>query len=562
MSGRGDGALGEPGTGPMETAPVATTQATFCATLVDEWVRAGARHAVVAPGSRSTPLALALADRAELFLHVVLDERSAAFCALGIGKATGVPAVVLCTSGTAATHLHAAVVEAGHSAVPMLVCTADRPPELHDVGAPQTIDQQRLFGRAALWFVDPGVADEAARWSWRPLAARAFLEARGGGPVHLNLPFREPLVGQPGELPPGRHDSWPWHQEWRSSLTGELAGPQSTGIVVAGAGASVSGDLGLAGWPVLADPLSGRRLPGAIGAGDALARCPAWLAAHRPKAVVHVGRPPASKAVGRWLAGLDAEHVLVDPHRRWSDPERTAATVVDALAGMGRAPDGWLAEWQEAECRAQAMFTQVLGDHPEPTEPGVARALTACLPDNGHLVVSSSMPIRDVESYMAPRRGLSVWANRGANGIDGITSTALGVALGRRPEPTWALLGDLAFLHDGSGLTGLAARNVDLTLVVVDNHGGGIFSFLPQAALLSPARFEQLLGTPQDVDLLALAAAHGIGGVEVQAMAELEPAVLDRQGGVRLVVVRTDRAVNVAIHAKLQAAVETALEGM
>ena len=553
--------MSEPADGvPGGPPPASTTQATFCATLVDEWVRAGVRHAVVAPGSRSTPLALALADRPELALHVVLDERSAAFCALGIGQATGVPAVALCTSGTAATHFHAAVVEAGLSGVPMLVCTADRPPELHDVGAPQTIDQQRLFGGAVRWFADPGVADDVARWSWRSLASRAWLEARAGGPVHLNLPFREPLVAEPSDLPQGRSGAAPWHAERRSAPAGGLSLPASRGIIVAGGGAPV--DLAHFGWPVLADPLSGLRRPGAIGAGDALARCGAWLQGHQPEAVVHLGRPLASKAVGRWLAGLDAEHVLVDPDRRWSDPERQAAVIVDGVAGVGGAPDGWLAGWQEAERLAQSAFTRVLADHPEPTEPGVARALTACLPDGAHLVVSSSMPVRDVESYMVPRPGLSVWSNRGANGIDGVTSTALGVALGRRPEPTWALLGDLAFLHDGSGLTGLAARDVDLTLVVVDNHGGGIFSFLPQASLLPHERFEQLLGTPQDVDLLGLAGAHGIPGVEVDRMADLEAAVLGGPGGVRLVLVRTDRAANVVVHAELHAAVQSALEGI
>jgi 2-succinyl-5-enolpyruvyl-6-hydroxy-3-cyclohexene-1-carboxylate synthase len=557
--------MSEPADGvPGRAPPASTTQAAFCATLVDEWVRAGVRHAVVAPGSRSTPLALALADRPELALHVVLDERSAAFCALGIGKATGLPAVVLCTSGTAATHFHAAVVEAGLTRVPMLVCTADRPPELHGVGAPQTIDQQRLFGPAVRWFTDPGVADEAARWSWRSLAARSVLEARAGGPVHLNLPFREPLVAEPGELPTARDGSRPWHDERRSLPAGGLACSKSTGVIVAGSGAAAGAaiDVLACGWPVLADPLSRLRRPGAICAGDALARCGAWLQGHRPEAVIHLGRPPASKALNPWLGGLDAEHVLVDPGRRWSDPERQATEVVDALAGVGRAPDGWLAGWQEAERRAQAAFDRVLADHSEPTEPGLARALTACLPDGSHLVVSSSMPVRDVEAYMAPRHGLSVWSNRGANGIDGVTSTALGVAIGRRPEPTWALLGDLAFLHDGSGLTGLAARGVDLTLVVVDNHGGGIFSFLPQASLLAPDRFEQLLGTPQDADLLALAQAHGIPGVEVDRMADLESAVLGGPGGVRLVLVRTDRAANVTVHADLHAAVGSALEGV
>lgn len=191
----------------------ADVQATFAATLVDEWVRAGVTDAVVAPGSRSTPLLLALTSRSSsIRVHVFLDERSAGFFAVGLGMATGRPAVVVTTSGTAAVELHPAVVEASHAGVPLLAVTADRPWELRDVGAPQTIDQTALFGRAVRWFADPGVPDAASSPAWRSLAARAVVEAVvGRGPVHLDLPFREPLVGHPGPLPPGRPDGAPWH---------------------------------------------------------------------------------------------------------------------------------------------------------------------------------------------------------------------------------------------------------------------------------------------------------------------------------------------------------------
>jgi 2-succinyl-5-enolpyruvyl-6-hydroxy-3-cyclohexene-1-carboxylate synthase len=289
----------------------ADVQATFAATLVDEWARAGVRHAVVAPGSRSTPLALALLADDRLRVHVVLDERSAGFYALGVGAATGVPAVVLTTSGTAAVELHPAVVEASYAGVPVVAVTADRPWELRDVGAPQTIDQAALFGGAVRWFADPGVADAAAAGAWRSLASRAVVEAVAGhGPVHLNLPFRDPLVAAPGPLPPGRPDGAPFHRFDSTSATRSVPlllseATVARGVVVAGRGADRIGDVvGWArerGWPVLADPLSGCRVPDdhVVARFDPVLRCDAFAAAAAPDLVVRVGAPPASKVLGR-----------------------------------------------------------------------------------------------------------------------------------------------------------------------------------------------------------------------------------------------------------------------
>ena len=293
-----------------------TVQATFAATVVDEWVRAGVTDAVVAPGSRSTPLALALDARAEVRVHVHLDERSAGFYALGLGLATGQPAVVLTTSGTAAVELHPAVVEAHHAHVPLLACTADRPPELHDVGASQAIDQVHLFGRAVRWFAQPGVPDDAARGTWRSLAARAVAEARGAsgapGPVHLNLAFREPLVGEPDALPPARPGGGPWHSVERAEpaaldISDRVAGRR--GIVVAGADAPgplvVHGIAEALGWPVVADARSGCRVPTRtmVAAFDALLRSPEFAAEHRPEVVLRLGAPLTSRVLNEWLAG-------------------------------------------------------------------------------------------------------------------------------------------------------------------------------------------------------------------------------------------------------------------
>lgn len=531
-------------------ADPAATQATFCATLVDEWARSGVRHAVVAPGSRSTPMALALAGDDRIAVHVHVDERCASFTALGIGVATGVPAVVLCTSGTAATHLHAAVVEAHHARVPLLVVTADRPPELRDVGAPQTIDQQHLYGRAVRWFADPGVPDDAGRSSWRSLGARAVAEA-ADGPVHLNLPFREPLLGEPGDLPPGRSDGRPWTSlsgrdragSARYRLEAELRRP----LVVASRPVEVPD-----GVPVLADPRSGMA---GIRHADALLRVPELAAELRPDLVVRVGPPPASRVVNEWLAATGAVEVADVP---WLDAARTAHAFGDVDVPKGE--PGWLERWQSLDAAAAAAIAGVLDARDEPTEPGAARDVLATLPAGAHLVVASSMPVRDLEWYATPRADVAVHANRGANGIDGTISTALGVALATG-APTAVLLGDVAFVHDSNALVGLADRGVDLTVVVLDNAGGGIFSFLPQARTLPDERFEQLFGTPHGVRPELLAAAHGIASLTVEAADAVPMAVRAalEAGGVHLVVVRTERAANKALHDELCAAVAAAV---
>ncbi|MBW3614866.1 MAG: 2-succinyl-5-enolpyruvyl-6-hydroxy-3-cyclohexene-1-carboxylic-acid synthase [Actinobacteria bacterium] len=550
-----------------------TLQATFVATLVDEWARAGVTEAVVAPGSRSSPLALALASR--LRLHVLLDERSAGFYALGIGQASKRPAVVLTTSGTAAVELHPAVVEAHQSRVPMLVCTADRPADLHHISAPQTVVQGRLFGESVRWFAEPGVAEGFPVGSWRSLASRAYAETvagrAGAGPVHLNLAFREPLVAEPDDLPPGRPHGLAWHQAVReragapAGLAQRLSGRR--GVIVAGrrgAGSAVHPLAQALGWPVLADPLSGARAgPGAVAAFDGLLRCASFTPAQQVETVLRLGDPPASKVLSRWLAGLEeTDQVVVDADDQWPDPERTADLVVHAdprrcceeLAVAASPVAGeWLESWMGAEGAAQQAVDRVLAARPEATEPGVARALTGGLSDDVTLFVSSSMPIRDAEWFGAPGSATRVFANRGANGIDGIVSTALGVATGG-DGPVVALLGDLAFLHDAGGLLGAAGRGLACTFVVLDNHGGGIFSFLPQAAALPPARFEALFGTPQEVDLAALAAVHGLGVTTVKSAEEVLPAVHEalRHGDVRLVHVQSDRQANVVLHEELQ----------
>lgn len=540
--------------------------------------------AFVAPGSRSTPMALALTGRTELRVHLFHDERSASFAAVGHGLATGRSAVVLCSSGTAGTHMHGAVVEAHQSSVPMLVCTADRPPRLWNVGAPQVIDQTHLFGSAVRLFVEPGVPDFANAGTWRSLASRTWLAASCGGggaiespgPVHLNLSFDEPLVGTADELPAGRAENAPWHQSTAQATTvdldrivGRIVG--RSGVIVAGAGTSDSGGVlalaGHLGWPVLCDHRSGCRRPGSsISYFDSLLRHEPFAAAHQPQVILRFGEPLSSKVLSQWIAtsaAAGAEVIVAADTAIPSDPEQVATTqVVEAGFAMtllerlpaDLVPSSSADEWLAADGRAEAAITATLAEW-ELSEPGVARLAVASVPADGALVVSSSMPVRDVEWFGGPRAGIRVFANRGANGIDGVTSTALGVAL--TGLPTTLLIGDVAFLHDSAALVAAARRPVDLTIVLVDNDGGGIFSFLPQADVLETERFETLFGTSHETDFASLAAAHRI---ELQSLTAATTAADLAPKGLRIFHARTDRSANIDQHAALHAAVASGLQ--
>jgi 2-succinyl-5-enolpyruvyl-6-hydroxy-3-cyclohexene-1-carboxylate synthase len=547
-------------------------QATFCATLVDEWIRHGLRHAMVAPGSRSTPMVLALTARTDLEVHVFHDERSASFAALGVALATRVPAALLCTSGTASTHFHAAVVEAHQSGVPMLVLTADRPPELHGVGAPQTIDQTRLYGDAVRWFGDPGVPADEQRTTWRDFASTAWTRATGDlpGPVHLNLQFREPLVGAPGELPTEQIVPSP------SPLPADVDGvvglvDHVRGVIVAGNGVDephlVQVLADATGWPVLADPLSGcQMLDAAVVRFDSVLRHTEFATAHRPDVVVQLGMPPASKVLAQWLGSSAATHVAVSPVGLVSDPNLVGARQVHSPIGAfcsqlvhvaGVASDRtWLEAWRTADRLARAAIDANLGAEQTLSEPGIARAITANVPADGHLVVASSMPVRDVEWFGTPRSDITVHANRGANGIDGLIATAIGVAIGSG-APTVALLGDIAFCHDLSSLTALGTRQLDLSIVVVDNDGGGIFSFLPQATTLPDDVFEQVFGTPHGTDIVEVARALGLRAYVAETAEDLAAAFDEPDTCV--VRVMSNRKDNVDAHAELNGAVVSAL---
>lgn len=551
-------------------------QATYCATLVDEWIHRGVCHAVVAPGSRSTPMALAIAVRSELALHVVHDERSAAFVALGLGL-YGAPALLLCTSGTAAANFYPAVVEAALSEVPMIVLTADRPDELRGVGAPQTIDQVDLYGKHVRWSRDPGVPDQDERSLWRELALDAWQHA-ATGPVHFNLAFREPLIGKAGPLPDAAASA-----ALAPGIPPRRFGEPlphvrvERGVILAGGRSGVSADAvaslqGATGWPIIADPISGmRHLDGVVVHADALLRHAGFADSHLPDVIVRVGRPAASKFLAQW-GGRDGVTMVQVGGPGVIDPDHNVAAIcdIDTLLDVFRRPDAeatfepagdgtadrsWLQDWLDADGMAAEAIRSTLDRFDELTEPAVARCVADHLDADAELTVASSMPVRDLEWFGG--HNARAHANRGANGIDGVTSTALGAALGG--VSSVLLIGDLAFVHDSSALVALTARDVDLRIVVVDNDGGGIFSFLPQATQLAPERFEALFGTPLGVDVVALATAHGVRAYDIDSHAALAARLAEP--GPWVARVRSDRRRNVEVHDQLHAAVCRVLDG-
>ena len=558
--------------------------------FVDELARCGVEHAVASPGSRNAPLLLSLARESRIRTWSVLDERSAAFMALGIATASGRPVALTCTSGTAAANFLPAVVEAREARVGLIVLTADRPPELREVGAGQSIDQIELYGSAAKWFVEVG-NHEPGRESGvhhRALACRAWATAGGGrpGPVHLNFPLREPLAPVVEDLDPepwqGRADGRPWVavEEAPSVLAGEALDRTVSLVREAPRGALVCGPNAgpvampaaalarAAGWPLLAEPTSGARCGAhdrshVIAHYDALLRAPRWASAHRPELVVRVGDTPTSKPLRSWLA--KTRQVVLDPHAAWHEPTRAADDVLVADAALACAalaeeigsPDHDDRVWVESWLEADAAVAPALAAVPDPFEPRAYTALAEMLPPGAVVWVSSSMPIRDVETFFPSlATPLELLANRGANGIDGIVSSALGAAAASGGH-AYLLTGELALLHDLGAL--LAGRRVglELTIVCANNGGGGIFDYLPVAEHAEPGAYEELVATPSGADLAALARALGLP----HAVAETPREVRAAAASPGLVEVRTDRSLNVAHHRELFARLTSELDG-
>jgi 2-succinyl-5-enolpyruvyl-6-hydroxy-3-cyclohexene-1-carboxylate synthase len=537
-------------------------QATFAATLFDEWIALGLRDVVVCPGSRSTPLALACVERAELAVHVRIDERSAGFFALGRALVTKRPVAIVVTSGTAAAELHACVAEASQAFVPLLVVTADRPPELHGVGAPQTIDQHELYGAMVRHFEDPGVAKYDGASSWRDLATRlwqhAVNEPGRSGPVHLNAAFTEPLIGAPLQLP----ERSPTDMA-RVEDVSERAGLDAIKVLCV-AGHGVTSEMVRScesmNWVVLGDATALGTLP----YFDALLREENFAAAVRPDVVVRLGGLLASRVLQERLRGWAVRTIGFDGAGFVSDPDRV---VHEHLAGLPnpdvepKADGEYVRLWSEASANVAAWLQAEHDSQGEFNEITLARVVVTTAADHGvALVIGSSMPIRDVE-WWAPARTAPTYANRGVNGIDGVVSTALGVASG---STAMGLIGDITMLHDVSGLVdGLGAAGGTCALVVADNQGGGIFSFLPQASLVDADRFELLFGTPRPHDLAVVARAFGHASVTVSDAAALRAAldVALTNSGLTVIVARVpSRARNAAVHEEWNQKVRDLLE--
>lgn len=593
----------------MKPAP-ANLNALWARAAIEELVRGGVREAVVCPGSRSTPLALACAEEPALTTRSIVDERSAAFFALGAGKASQRPALVVATSGTAGAHFYPAIIEAQASGVPLIALTADRPPELHGWGAPQTIDQQQLFGAHVRFFADLGLPEAATLRHLRSIISRACDRARGG-PVHLNAPFREPLAPVPQELPWALDHRPALRHLRRAAAAPDVAeaarelSQRRRGLIVCGPRdaqdelpAAVQALSARLGYPVIAEAASQVRfaLDASIACADAIVRDERWARALAPEAVVRIGGGLTSKALQAFLSGaftvvIAERDEVIDPAHdaalalcgeapaicralerelaapaganataatasaptaaTASAPTAAAATSATAAAATSPADAGYTAAWAACERRARRALADL-----ELSEPLVARETVASLSEGAQLFVSSSMPVRDVDAFaFTAARGVRVLSNRGVNGIDGVVSSALGAAAATG-RPTTLLLGDLAFLHDLGGL--LAARRLDLplTIVVVNNDGGGIFSFLPVANLTD--RFEELFGTPHGLDLAHAAALCGARLERPQSPGELRTA-LREASGLTIIEVRTDRALNVEQHRALQQRVSQAL---
>jgi 2-succinyl-5-enolpyruvyl-6-hydroxy-3-cyclohexene-1-carboxylate synthase len=585
---------------PADARDTGAANLAFARTLVAELHAAGVATAVVCPGSRSTPLALAVAGQAGLPHSVHVDERSAAFHALGFAKAGGRPVALLCTSGTAGANFLPAVAEACHARVPLVVLTADRPPELRAWGAAQTMEQRSLYAGFTRWSEEAPCPSEGGGGEAyaRALARRALMEATGPapGPVHLNLPFREPLVpaepdleaSPPGPAPDAARAAAPSLVPEASEPSGALArellaatrgvlvfGPDAWDPALAGAAESLAAALG---WPVIADPASGLRAGTVLGhslvsAADLLLRDPGVAEALRPELVVRFGGMPTSKAVANWMARhADAAVWLVDPAGGHRDPQHRArhslrlgpaqfAALIPRAGGMPSAGTvAWRERWRQAERIARRALDAALAADGRFLTPQLAQALWAQLPDGAALYVANSMPIREIDAYAGPRRAaLRVLANRGVNGIDGQVSSALGAAaaLGR---PTVLWCGDLAFLHDLPGLLAGRLHEADLTIVVSNDDGGGIFEYLPVARSVPRAVFERLFAVPHGLDLRDLARGLGWDAVRAESAAGFG-AALSRTlaGGRHVIEVPVDRAANTAFHGALNDAVAASL---
>jgi 2-succinyl-5-enolpyruvyl-6-hydroxy-3-cyclohexene-1-carboxylate synthase len=576
--------------------------------FVDELVRCGLRHVCICPGSRSTPLTISFGRHPGISTSVHQDERSASFFALGMARATGIPVALVCTSGTAAAEFHPAVIESSCARVPLLVLTADRPPELHQWGANQTIEQATIYGPHAKWAVHMPVPERTPTLMSfvRATACRAFATAASTpmGTVHINFPFREPLEpllvsdgivegDQTGQVPlEGRPSGRPFinvstplkipNRNDISRLVSELTKVHK-GLIVCGPQTApdfpevVVTLAGKLGYPVLADPLSGVRcgshdLSLVIDNYDVFLRDPQVVSTLAPDLVIRFGAVPTSKALSQFLdIHRTEQHILVDDEDGWGDPQHILSEVMRAdpnqvcLDLISRLVDRddqqeWVKRWRNVSNVARTSIDQEMGTIEELFEGKLFHELGELLHDKATLFAGNSMPVRDMDSFFPSlEKRVRMMANRGASGIDGVTSTALGVAkaIGERVV---LVTGDLSFYHDMNGLLAAKSYHINATIIVVNNNGGGIFSFLPQAAY--PDFFESYFGTPHNLTFNSLADMYGLRYSKIEDWEQFRNAVSSslNGSGTHIIEVSGDRASNVALHRRVISAVVAALQ--
>ncbi|GAA0588325.1 2-succinyl-5-enolpyruvyl-6-hydroxy-3-cyclohexene- 1-carboxylic-acid synthase [Virgibacillus siamensis] len=551
----------------------------YTANFVDELVISGLRDVVISPGSRSTPLAMTFSEHPEMSQWVILDERSAAFFALGMAKKKQQPVAIVCTSGTAAANYFPAIVEAYYSRVPLAVLTTDRPHELRDVGAPQAIGQLKLYGDYVKWFHEMALpeADDTMLHYVRSKASRAVNTASEGnaGPVHLNFPFREPLVPDfTLENLWGEHTGHAYYptftgsRKLRDNQTEQLFDqlkPYGKGLIVCGPHTDHNLAVALVqfasawGLPILADPLSqlraGKHNKDVIMEGyDAILRDETIRQKLKPDYIIRFGAIPVSKPYLFYVKEHgDVPQFIVEQEAGYREPagNRSQFIYADAVelcrelaAKKNTSDESWLASWQSMNHIAKH---HLLNQEEDLTEGSAVRVLAETIPEGGNLYVGNSMAIRDVDTFFATTsKSVTILANRGANGIDGLVSSGLGAAASG--EPTALLLGDLSFFHDSNGLLAAKQYNINITILLINNDGGGIFSFLPQKN--HEQHFEALFGTPMNVDFSRIVGMYDGTYAHVSTTRELQDALEAsyRYHGLSVIEVKTDRTENMNWH--------------
>ncbi len=576
----------------------------FAGAFVEELARCGLRHVCICPGSRSSPLTISFARHPDIKKWVHLDERSASFFALGMARSLGEPVALVCTSGTAAANLYPAVAEARLSLVPVILLTADRPPEVSEWGALQTINQPNMYGPHAKWSVNmpPPEATHALMAFVRSTACRAFATALEppSGPVHVNFPFRDPLEPAviPEDIPDtaediadvawhGRADKSPYIHVSTSErrpvagdverLAGELASMER-GVIVCGPQSDPELAMGVSAlakrlsYPILADPLSQVRCGPhdrsmVVDCYDAFLRDSELGASLAPEVVLRFGALPTTKTISQYLElHRAARHIVVDEGHGWKDPLHVTSDIlhVDPVLLCGgivsslevdRTAGPWASRWRRVAAATRAGIEREVSGFQQMFEGKVFSQLSQLLPENATLFAGNSMPVRDMETFFpSGAKRIRFMTNRGASGIDGVISTALGASAvcGGRLV---LVIGDISFYHDMNGLLAAKAYGLDATIIVINNDGGGIFSFLPQAAYEDV--FETYFGTSHGLTFRATAELYNLGYRKVEEWRQFQEAVAEsmNRSGTEIIEIPCDRALNVALHRQVWAAV-------